>query len=170
MKASFFAAIIIAFADIALCRAKSMRKLQSEDNDFSLLTLFDAVCVDGPKYIERLIPNIKMTPENAIAPDVGLDYTFGSATWRIGYQEVCDSDDARFFVCLEANIQGFIPKVLQISNAVITENGPVVADFSSKLDRDEPYFRGCQDVSEDAWLRMIRNPVSYTTFWESSLE
>jgi len=137
-----------------------MRKLEdsSSDNDFSLLTLFDAVCVDGPKYIERLIPNIKMTSENAIAPDVGLDYTFGSATWRIGYQEICDSDDARFFVCLEANIQGFIPKVLQISNALITDNGPVVADFSSKLDRDEPYFRGCQDVSEDAWLRMIRNP------------
>lgn len=157
MKVLFFTAIIIAFADIGFCRAKSIRKLQ-EDSDFNLLNLFDAVCVDGPKYIERRIPNIKMTAENAISPDVGLTYTFGSATWRIGYQEVCDSDVSRFFVCLEANIQGFIPKVLQISNAVITDNGPVVADFSSKLDRDEPFFRGCQDISEDAWLRMIRNP------------
>lgn len=157
MKVSFFIAGTIAlFADVAFCRTNTLRKM--DEDVVNPFQMFDAVCVDGPKYIDRRIPNIKMTPENVISPDVGLQYTFASATWRVGYQEVCDSDVSRFFVCLQADIQGFIPKVLQISNAKINANGPVVADFSSDLDPNDPYFSGCQDVSEDDWLRMIRNP------------
>jgi hypothetical protein len=87
-----------------------------------------------------------------------LTYTFGAATWKVGYQTICGQDEPLHFTCLDANLQGFVPEVLQIASGKINEVGTVIADFSPALSNTEPRFRGCAELLLDDWLHMIRNP------------
>jgi len=148
---------------IGAAQEQKHRRTQADGNTnvlemYNDLTSYDEICVDGPRIIERKIPYIKLTPENAIEPDIPLSYTFGAATWTVGYQKLCDRDEPLHFTCLDANLQGFVPEILQIANGKINEVGRTIADFSPALSNREPRFRGCAEVLEDEWLDLIRNP------------
>ena len=105
-------------------------------------------------------PEIKLIPQNEVKPLRGVEYASGIAILQLDYNALRTSD--RWRVCLQTDVQGFIPNVLGVYKGKIHEPGAAaVIDFSSMLRENDPFFDGCQRVSSTLFNEIRENPVRH---------
>ena len=109
------------------------------------------------KAIVTPFDEIRLTPENEIAPFVGAEFAYGMADVSIEYDA---SRSTKWRICVSTHIEGFIPGLLQIVNGEIFENGNVVVDFSDLLTDHHYVFHGCHGITKTLYDQMISQPVS----------
>lgn len=109
---------------------------------------------DSCRVVTQSWDGIKLTPGNAIAPFVGVDFAFGLGQVDL----VVNSCNACFEACAKTNVQGFDVATLQIGRGKTFMNGPTVVDFSQDL-TNSPTFDGCVHLTESLYLELLRNPV-----------
>lgn len=115
---------------------------------------FGTMCFD--RVASKTWDNIKLTPGNAIAPFVGVDFACGIGSIKM----IVDRCTGTFEACAMTNIQGFDVATLQIGRGKMFQNGPTVVDFSRLLDGSSPAFDMCVTVPERLYLELVNNPVS----------
>ena len=109
------------------------------------------------KVVVTSFDDIKLTPENEIAPCVGAEFAFGIAKVSIEFDA---SSRTKWRACVTTHVEGFIPGLLHIHNGEIFENGKVVVNFSDLLSKDDVDFHGCRGISKTLYDQMISKPVS----------
>jgi hypothetical protein len=122
-----------------------------------LLTLSLMSCATESQATITYFDDIRLTPENEIAPFVGAEYTYGLAQVSVEYDA---SRSTKWRVCVTTHIEGFIPGQLRIRHGEIFENGDIVVDFTSLLSDHHNAFHGCRGISKTLYDQMIARPVS----------
>ena len=101
-------------------------------------------------------PRIKLLPGNEISPFIGVPSAFGIAQVTLDYNHSRTS--AKWKVCIKTTVLGFSPGLLHIHKGKLSENGGVVADFSSMLKQDA-FFDGCVVISQATYDDIRLYPV-----------
>ena len=102
------------------------------------------------------LPRIKLTPSNEISPFIGVPSSAGIAQVTLDFNPSRSS--ANWKVCIRTTVLGFFPGLLHIHKGEISENGGVVADFSSMLKKDA-FFDGCVAISQSTYDDIRLKPV-----------
>lgn len=101
---------------------------------------------------------VKLTPENVKPPTLGADNASGVATVQLDYNEL--RPEAKWKICIQADVHGFTPDKLYIKKALIDQSvESAVVDFSGMLSDIDPYFDGCIKVDEIEFNQILENPV-----------
>jgi hypothetical protein len=100
---------------------------------------------------------VKLSPKNEKTPNYGANGASGVAVVQLDYNAL--RQNAKWKVCIQADVHGFTPGILRINKGSIAENGPIVVDFTSMLSDADPFFDGCVKVSETVFNDMLENPV-----------
>jgi hypothetical protein len=129
-----------------------------------VLSLMSPASIVESKATITYFDDIRLTPENEIAPFVGAEYTFGLAKVSVEY----DASKSKVWrVCITTHIEGFIPGQLRIRHGEIFENGDIVVDFTSLLTDHHSAFYGCRGISKTLYNKMISEPVSCSVHWKT---
>jgi hypothetical protein len=102
------------------------------------------------------LPRAKLAPTNEISPFIGVPSAFGIAQVRLDFNPSRTS--AKWKVCVKTTVLGFFPGLLHIHKGKLSENGGVVADFSSMLKQDA-FFDGCVVISQATYDDIRLYPV-----------
>jgi len=107
--------------------------------------------------------DIKLTPDNEVAPFTGIPYAFGTADVHIVAADVnmCYGP-TQYYACITTDIEGFTPMAMHIHRGEIFENGDIVVDFTPLLEMGKPDTTGCIEVMEmELYKALISAPVSF---------
>eukprot|EP00977_Amphora_coffeiformis_P019009 scaffold6856_cov156-Amphora_coffeaeformis.AAC.2 len=94
---------------------------------------------------------IKLTPGNEVAPFMGVEFAFGTATVEISSRKAC----------ISADIEGFVPGSAHIHGGAIDANGDILVDFTPLLTMGEADFDGCVSISKMLSDKIMERPDLY---------